>query len=60
LLDTSHQPEAGGNDRYHAVTREFFMNKFRALGFIDDNGSLEIHGSLLSVVLLDQPRMTKG
>jgi CRP/FNR family cyclic AMP-dependent transcriptional regulator len=37
----------------------FFMNKFRALGFIDYNGSLKIHSSLLSVVLLDQPRKIK-
>jgi CRP-like cAMP-binding protein len=32
----------------------FFMNKFRRLGFVDYNGSgLEVHSSLLSVVLLD-------
>ncbi|HLW88946.1 MAG TPA: Crp/Fnr family transcriptional regulator [Terriglobales bacterium] len=29
----------------------FFMNRFRKLGFIDYNGGLEIHSSLLSVVL---------
>jgi CRP/FNR family transcriptional regulator, cyclic AMP receptor protein len=34
----------------------FFMNKFRRLGFIDYNGNLEIHSSLLSVVLHDQPQ----
>jgi CRP/FNR family transcriptional regulator, cyclic AMP receptor protein len=28
-----------------------FMNKFRKLGFIDYNGHLEIHSSLLSVIL---------
>jgi hypothetical protein len=33
------------------------MNKFRKLGFIDYNGHLELHGSLLSVVLNDQPHM---
>jgi CRP-like cAMP-binding protein len=33
----------------------FFMNKFRRLGFISYNGTLEIHPSLLSVVLYDQP-----
>ncbi len=33
-----------------------FMNKFRKLGFIDYNGHLEIHSSLLSVLLADQPR----
>ena len=32
----------------------FFMNKFRRLGFITYNGTLEIHNSLLSVVLHDQ------
>jgi CRP/FNR family cyclic AMP-dependent transcriptional regulator len=33
----------------------FFMNKFRKLGFIDYNGALEVHDALLSVVLLDPP-----
>jgi CRP-like cAMP-binding protein len=32
-----------------------FMNKFRQMGFIDYNGHLEVHSSLLSVVLNDQP-----
>jgi len=31
----------------------FFMNKFRKLGFIDYNGGLQVHSSLLSVVLHD-------
>ena len=31
----------------------FFMNKFRKLGFIDYNGGLKIHNSLLTVVLRD-------
>jgi CRP/FNR family transcriptional regulator, cyclic AMP receptor protein len=31
----------------------FFMNKFRALGFIHYNDRLEVHSSLLSVVLRD-------
>src|SRR5215831_5624971 len=30
-----------------------FMNKFRKLGFIDYNGQLQVHSSLLSVVLRD-------
>ncbi len=30
-----------------------FMNKFRKLGFISYNGHLQIHSSLLSVVLRD-------
>jgi CRP/FNR family transcriptional regulator, cyclic AMP receptor protein len=33
----------------------FFMNKFRKLGFIEYNGNLEVHNSLLNVVLYDQP-----
>ena len=35
-----------------------FMNKFRKLGFIDYNGHLEVHSSLLSVVLSEQSRVT--
>lgn len=31
----------------------FFMNKFRKLGYISYNGTLEVHSSLLSVVLSD-------
>jgi len=31
-----------------------FMNKFRKLGFINYNGHLEVHSSLLTVVLRDQ------
>jgi CRP/FNR family cyclic AMP-dependent transcriptional regulator len=31
----------------------FFMNKFRRLGFIHYNGGLEVHSSLLNVVLHD-------
>jgi CRP/FNR family transcriptional regulator, cyclic AMP receptor protein len=31
----------------------FFMNKFRNLGFIKYNGGIEINTSLLSVVLHD-------
>lgn len=33
----------------------FFMNRFRKLGFIKYNGELEIHSSLLNVVLHDLP-----
>jgi CRP/FNR family transcriptional regulator, cyclic AMP receptor protein len=36
-----------------------FMNKFRKLGFIDYNGTLEVHSSLLSVVLHDQPQIKR-
>ncbi|MDR4474303.1 MAG: Crp/Fnr family transcriptional regulator [Nitrospira sp.] len=31
----------------------FFMNKFRKLGFIEYNGTLRVHSSLLNVVLHD-------
>lgn len=36
-----------------------FMNKFRKLGFIDYNGHLKVHSSLLSVVLHDQPEIKR-
>jgi len=32
----------------------FFMNKFRKLGYIDYNGHLKVHNSLLNVVLYDK------
>ncbi len=38
----------------------FFMNKFRKLGFIDYNGGIEVHSSLLNVILHDQPQTKKG
>ena len=31
----------------------FFMNKFRKLGFIDYNGEMHVHSSLLNIVLHD-------
>src|SRR6478609_7968302 len=41
----------------------FFMNKFRKLGFIDYsgglNGRLEVHSSLLNIVLHETPGITK-
>jgi CRP-like cAMP-binding protein len=37
-----------------------FMNKFRQSGFIDYNGRVEVHSSLLSVVLAEQPRTVKS
>ena len=37
-----------------------FMNKFREAGFIDYNGRLEVHSSLLSVVLAEQPRSVRS
>jgi CRP-like cAMP-binding protein len=37
----------------------FFMNKFRKMGLIDYNGHLEIHSSLLDVVLHDEPHIKR-
>jgi CRP-like cAMP-binding protein len=38
----------------------FFMNKFRKLGFIKYNGGLTINSSLLSVLLHDSPAESTG
>ena len=35
----------------------YFMNKFRKLGLIDYNGQIEIHSSLLNVVLHEEPHI---
>ena len=35
----------------------FFMNRFRQLGLINYNGRIEVHRSLLNVVLRDQPQI---
>jgi len=37
-----------------------FMNKFRKLGFIEYNGHLEVHNSLLSMVLHETPEIRRG
>jgi CRP/FNR family cyclic AMP-dependent transcriptional regulator len=37
-----------------------FMNKFRKLGFIEYNGHLEVHTSLLNMVLHETPEIRKG
>lgn len=36
-----------------------FMNKFRRLGFIEYNGDLHVHSSLLNVVLHDNPHLRR-
>jgi CRP/FNR family cyclic AMP-dependent transcriptional regulator len=36
-----------------------FMNKFRKLGLIDYNGHMEVHSSLLNVVLHDDPHIER-
>jgi CRP/FNR family cyclic AMP-dependent transcriptional regulator len=38
----------------------FFMNKFRQLGLIDYNGHIEVHSSLLNVVLHEKPEINTG
>ena len=35
----------------------FFMNRFRKLGFINYNGHIEVHRSLLNLVLHEQPQV---
>jgi CRP-like cAMP-binding protein len=35
----------------------FFMNRFRKMGLIDYNGHLQIHSSLLNVILHDDPHI---
>jgi CRP/FNR family transcriptional regulator, cyclic AMP receptor protein len=42
--------EMVGTTRSHV---SFFMNRFRRLGFIEYNGKLSVHGSLLNVILHD-------
>jgi hypothetical protein len=32
----------------------FFMNRFREMGFIEYNGGIHVHKSLLNVILHDQ------
>ena len=38
----------------------FFMNKFRKLGWIDYNGQIHVHQSLLNAVLHDKPEIREG
>jgi hypothetical protein len=45
------------NDRHDPVARELFMNKFRKLGFIEYNGKIDVHNSLLNVILYDKPEI---
>jgi CRP/FNR family transcriptional regulator, cyclic AMP receptor protein len=37
----------------------FFLNKFRKLGFISYNGTMEVHTSLLNAVLYDKPEIQR-
>ena len=38
----------------------FFMNRFRKLGFIDYDGRIRVHKSLLNVILHDQVPKESG
>jgi hypothetical protein len=38
----------------------FFMNKFRKLGFIEYNGKLKVHSSLLNVIIHEQSDAPKS
>jgi CRP-like cAMP-binding protein len=44
-----------GTSRTHV---NFFMNKFRQLGFIEYNGDIRVHRSLLNMLLHDTPKNT--
>jgi CRP/FNR family transcriptional regulator, cyclic AMP receptor protein len=35
----------------------YFMNRFRKLGFIDYNGGIQVHSSLLNILLHDKPQI---
>jgi CRP/FNR family transcriptional regulator, cyclic AMP receptor protein len=37
----------------------FFMNKFRKLSFINYNGKIEVHRSLLNAVLYEKPGLER-
>jgi CRP-like cAMP-binding protein len=38
----------------------FFMNKFRKMGLIEYNGRIEVHASLLNLVLHEQPQLVEA
>jgi len=45
---------ADGEEWQFALERvSFFMNRFRTLGFIEYNGRIRVHKSLLNVILHD-------
>jgi CRP-like cAMP-binding protein len=53
VLPKISQETPGGDDCSTRRRVNFFMNKFRKLGFIEYNGGLKVNGSLLTVVLHD-------
>jgi hypothetical protein len=42
------------------VESDFWRRSVRKLGFIEYNGKLQVHSSLLNVVLYDQPAIKTG
>jgi CRP/FNR family cyclic AMP-dependent transcriptional regulator len=44
-----------GTSRTHV---NFFMNKFRQLGFIEYNGDIKVHRSLLNMLLHEKPEVS--
>jgi hypothetical protein len=55
-IDQATLAEMIGTTRSRVST---FMNKFRKLGFIDYNGDIYVHNSLLNVLLYDDPEMRR-
>ena len=49
------KPRSAGGVVAPLAADQWFMNKFRKLGFIEYNGGLHIHSSLLNVLLHDKP-----
>jgi hypothetical protein len=47
---------ARGHDRHDALPREPLYEQVSALGYIDYNGGLEVHSSLLDAVLHEKPQ----
>ena len=54
LIPTDHAGNAGGMIGTTRSRVSFFMNRFRKLGFIEYNGRIRVHKSLLNVILHDQ------
>jgi CRP/FNR family transcriptional regulator, cyclic AMP receptor protein len=47
----------GGDDWHDPIARELFHEQVRKLGFVTYNGRLEVHNSLLNVILYDTPEI---
>jgi CRP/FNR family cyclic AMP-dependent transcriptional regulator len=54
LLDWQHKGRLNAEETGTTCSRaSFFMNRFRKLGFIKYNGGLQVHSSLLNIILHD-------